>query len=427
MTPSRVAYGFLVHALVLLILYALVNLIAAITFLPGDHTQNLLSLNRVSSGASALMQLSITAGLLGSGISALTTLSIAGKSALSGSRGGSLRLALRLFTLLSFLTVAAATLDRFPSPFLAILRAGIIFLVIAALLPGVSPRSAIPAAWLTGMTMASLVPLISLAPLSDPIANLALRILADGAALYLGDLLAALAIAYWLMRRFSNVSALWAGMSLYTVAGLLALAGALVTLPALYPLGWDASFLGDLSAFAVPLLALIIASHSYRALSDRNSTNTLAAHWTALFVLLLLLGVGILGGLQAAPGVRLYAAGTQLSALPAALARLAVVVVILGASNQISAELRGENRRVTGLAPFWLVTFGVLGGALALAGAGLVQVYLERVLSVGYLETQALIAPLYGAAVVAAALLALGIVVYAAAFFIRRPNFGHNP
>ncbi|MFN8450870.1 MAG: hypothetical protein U0521_20385 [Anaerolineae bacterium] len=32
-------------------------------------------------------------------------------------------------------------------------------------------------------------------------------------------MLAAVALAFWLMHRFSDVTPLWAGMSLYTVAG----------------------------------------------------------------------------------------------------------------------------------------------------------------------------------------------------------------
>jgi nitric oxide reductase subunit B len=228
--------------------------------------------------------------------------------------------------------------------------------------------------------------------------------------------LAAVALVFWLMHRFSSITPVWADMSLYTVAGLLALAGALVTLTTLSP---DSPLLGGASAIVIALLYLIFASHSYRALSDRNATNTLAAHWTALGVLLLLLG-GVLGGLQAP--VRLWTAGTRLSDLQPTLALLAVVAIILGVVNQAAAEMRGDNRRVTGLAPFWLVAFGVIGGGLALAGAGLVQVYLERILSIGYLDTQALLEPLHALWVGGQGLFALGVGWYTLVFWLRRPR-----
>ncbi|MFN8562468.1 MAG: hypothetical protein U0703_12815 [Anaerolineae bacterium] len=185
-------------------------------------------------------------------------------------------------------------------------------------------------------------------------------------------------------------------------------------------LGFAPGWLGGLSAVVVPLIYLIFASHCYLAFASRNATNTLAAHWTALGVLLLLLGVGVLGGLQAP--LRQWTAGTRLSDLQPTLALLAVAAISLAVINQASAEMRGHNRRVTGLVPFWLVAFGMIGGGLALAGAGLVQVYLERILSIGYVDAQALIAPLYALWVGGLALLALGVGVYALVFWLRRPR-----
>jgi nitric oxide reductase large subunit len=180
-------------------------------------------------------------------------------------------------------------------------------------------------------------------------------------------------------------------MGVYTVGGMLALAGALISLPPLYPLGASGA-LGAVAVYFAPLACLIFAAHSYRGLSDRNPTLTLAAHWYGLAVLLILLGVGVLGGLQAAPGISQWTLGTRLTDLQITLTSFAVVAVVLGVINQATAEIRGRNSRVTGLAPFWLVAFGVVGGGLALGGAGLVQVYLERISGSGYLETHLLYA-----------------------------------
>jgi hypothetical protein len=76
---------------------------------------------------------------------------------------------------------------------------------------------------------------------------------------------------------------------------------------------------------------------------------------------------------------------------------------------------------VTGLMPFWLVAFGIIGGGLALGGAGLVQVYMERISGVGYLDTQTMLTPLYALWVIGLLAMALGIGIYALGFWARRP------
>lgn len=413
MTVARAVYRFFVLSLALLILYALVSLIVGLKFLPGDLTQTSLPFNQVGAFAAALLDLAVLGGLLGGGIYAI-------RSPAQPAENRLLRVAVLLWLLLSLVTIAAGVLNLLVAlaPLVAIVKIAVIVLVVVAIAPDF--RAPIPLIWTVGMVVIAACAALSLFPTDDYLLASALGVLASGATVYVGYLLAAVALAFWLMHRFSDVTPLWAGMSLYTVAGLLALAGALVTVSGLETLSFTSGWLGWLNAVVVPLCYLIFASHTYRAFASRNATDTLAANWTALGVLLLLLGVGVLGGLQAP--LRGWAAGTRLSDLQPTLALLAVASIILGVINQAAAELRGHNRRVTGLAPFWLVAFGIIGGGLALAGAGLVQVYLERLLSVGYLETQALIAPLYALWIGGLALLALGVIVYALVFWLRRPR-----
>jgi nitric oxide reductase subunit B len=120
-------------------------------------------------------------------------------------------------------------------------------------------------------------------------------------------------------------------------------------------------------------------------------------------------------------GIRDFTTGTRLSDLQTTLMQFAVVALLLGVFNQAAAELRGQNRRITGLMPFWLVAFGVVGGGAGLAAAGVAQVYLERLLSVGYLETQTLLIPLYTLWFIGLILLAFGVLIYALGFWARRP------
>lgn len=403
---QRAASRMFACTLVLLVAYALISLVAALKFLPGDLTQTSLPYDQVGAFAAALLDLAALGGLLGGGIYAA-----------GSDRQRTLDAAVRLWTLLVVFTIGAGVLNLLVSlaVIVAALKIGVIGLVIASLKP--DSRAPIPQVWAAGMVVSAAATAVGLIPSSDYFTASALHTIASGTVIYIGYVLAAVALAFWLMHRFSNVTPLWAGMSLYTVAGLLALAGALITLNAVIP---ESAVLGTVTAIAAPLLFLLFASHSYRALSDRNPTNTLAAHWTAFGILLLLLGVGVLGGLQAP--VRLWTAGTRLSDLQPMLALLAVVAISLGVINQSAAEMRGENRRVTGLAPFWLVAFGVIGGGLALAGAGLVQVYLERLLSIGYLDVQALLEPLHALWVGGLALVVLGVGWYAVVFWLRRPR-----
>ena len=418
MSLNRVALRFFLHTLVLLILYALVSLIAALKFLPGDLTQTSLPFNQVSAFAAALLDLAVLGGLLGGGIYAAVQSGVPPDASQRSGSSRSLNAAVWIYGLLSILTVVAgllALLIALAVP-LALLKIAVILLVLAELAPALRPASAVLVVWAIGLLLSAVCTLLGLFSPDDFVLASILHALASGVNTHVAHLLAAVALAFWLMPRFSHVTPALADASLWTVAGLLALAGALV---AVTNLGLDLGMLRPLAAVVVPLLYLIFAAHSYRAFAARNTTATLAAHWTALGILLLL-GGGLLASPQIA--ARAWVAGTRLSDLRAALALLALVAILLGVINQAGAEMRRENRRVTGLAPFWVVTFGTLGGGLALAGAGLVQVYLERVLSVGYLDTQALLAPLYGLWVGGQGLSALGVVIYALVFWLRRPR-----
>jgi nitric oxide reductase subunit B len=232
----------------------------------------------------------------------------------------------------------------------------------------------------------------------------------------------AAAVGFRLMRRFSNVTEEWADTGVYSVAGMVTLAGALVSLTPLVALGETTPVLGNIAAFAVPVLYAIFAAHAYRALADRSHSRTLSAHWFALALALFLLGMGLLGALQAAPSVGVWTLGTRLTDLQITLTALAPAAMSLGAANQAAAELRGQNRRVTGLTPFWLVSFGLIGGALALGAAGVAQALTERRLGLGYLDVQALVEPLYALWVVGLLLVALGAAIYALTFWLRRPE-----
>ncbi|GAB1421276.1 hypothetical protein MASR2M15_14310 [Anaerolineales bacterium] len=113
--------------------------------------------------------------------------------------------------------------------------------------------------------------------------------------------------------------------------------------------------------------------------------------------------------------------GTQLIYAHEWMLQFAFVALLLGTGNQISAELRKNNSRVTGLLPFWMVSFGLLGGGLAMLIAGITQTYLERILNIGYLQSQTYLIPLYQFWILSLLSLTLGLVIYAWGFHSRRP------
>jgi hypothetical protein len=140
-----------------------------------------------------------------------------------------------------------------------------------------------------------------------------LRTLAVGLQMNVGYPLAAAALGYWLIRRFSSVPRIWTDMGIYTVGGLLR-PGVLVTLRVVSRRE-AGIFIRQYRHFCRPRSVLFSLPHSC-ALSERTHTHSLAAHWYALSLLLLLAGVGFWAGCSWAD-VGQWTAGTRLTDLQA--------------------------------------------------------------------------------------------------------------
>jgi nitric oxide reductase subunit B len=404
----------------------LVSLVGAVKFLGDDPLAMTLPYHQVNSFANVLLHLGILSGLLGGGIY------IAASSQADNrvEAEGWLFNLYRLWSFLAILGVLAGLLGllegRSGLELPPILDFGVgIVVVLTVVLVLIRARgiSSIVSVWAVGLALFVAGIVVGLIPPTDFMQDRLLRALAVGLELYIAFPVAAVALAFWLMHRISNITPVWAEMGVNVVAGFVALAGALLTLPTFYSLVESEGIraLGSIGVVVLPVVYLIFASHSYRALSDRNTNATLGAQWLTLGILLFLIAGGLLGGVGALSSIRDFTTGTRLSDLQATLMQFAVVALLLGVFNQAVAEIRGQNRRITGLMPYWLVAFGVVGGGAALAAAGVAQVYLERLLSVGYLETQTLLIPLYTLWIIGLILLAFGVLVYALGFWARRP------
>jgi nitric oxide reductase subunit B len=88
---------------------------------------------------------------------------------------------------------------------------------------------------------------------------------------------------------------------------------------------------------------------------------------------------------------------------------LAVISYALPALTRNSDESRQTS---FGLWAFWLMVAGMFGMTMAFAGAGITQTYLERILGLGYLETQQKVQVHYLMVLATATVFAAGAIAY---------------
>lgn len=223
---------------------------------------------------------------------------------------------------------------------------------------------------------------------------------------YMGYGLASLALIYWLLRRFSTVSEAWYELSLRITPLLMALA--------MLPLIFDGGVI--IAPVTTPILILIIAGHARHGLEERRANPTLTVPWVALTVSLWI-GVGLVAGIAAYPPLRPDVTGTLIESVSANWIRFATLSALFAMGNQITADLHGEERRITGWSAYWLIAFGTIIGGVILLCAGVVEVYLNY-LDTPSSEIRHLLQPLMALCRWA---IAGGALIYALQFFMRRP------
>jgi nitric oxide reductase subunit B len=221
---------------------------------------------------------------------------------------------------------------------------------------------------------------------------------------------------------------------LYVIVGLTFISGILGTAHHYYWIGvpryWLA-FGGFFSALE-PLSFFAMAMYAYYAMrrSGLAHPNTMALHWTVGSAVFSALGAGILGLAHTWPAVNKWTHGTLITPMHGHMAFFgAYVMIVLGMITYALPGLTGgeESREsAAGSWAFWLQVAGMFGMTMAFAAAGLTQTYLERILGIGYLDTQLKLQVHFLMLVATGTLYVLGVALFLWDFFFLagRPSAG---
>jgi nitric oxide reductase subunit B len=216
---------------------------------------------------------------------------------------------------------------------------------------------------------------------------------------------------------------------LYVIVGLTFMAGILGTAHHYYWVGVPSYWLpiGGVFSALEPLALLGMAMYAYYAMRrvGFGHPNRLAMHWTVGSAVFTAFGAGLLGLAHTWPQVNKWTHGTMITPMHGHPAFFGAYVMInLGIIRYAMPSFTGRDEAEeskAGLWAFWLMVAGMFGMTMAFAAAGIVQTYLERILGLGFLETQRKIQVHLLMLVGTGLLFALGTALYLYDFFRYAP------
>lgn len=183
---------------------------------------------------------------------------------------------------------------------------------------------------------------------------------------------------------------------LYVIVGLTFLAGILGTAHHYYWVGTPQYWLpiGGIFSALEPFAFLAMAAYAYYATrrSGYAHPNRLAMHWTIGSAIFSAIGAGVLGLAHTWPSVNQWTHGTHVTSMHGHMAFFgAYVMIVMAMMYYALPHFRGWDpgeSDTVGMWGFWLQVAGMFGMTMAFGAAGIAQTYLERIMGVGYLETQ---------------------------------------
>jgi len=241
------------------------------------------------------------------------------------------------------------------------------------------------------------------------------------------------ALLAYLLIRLSGIDREVMEKWLYVIVGLTFISGLLGTAHHYYFVGVPSYWLplGGFFSALEPLVFVAMSAYAYQAIrrSGLSHPNALALHWTLGSAIFSALGAGLLGLAHTWPSVNRWTHGTLITPMHGHSAFFgAYVMIVLAVITYAMPALMGhtESHRETktGLWAFWLQVGGMFGMTMAFAAAGIGQVYLERVLGLGYLETQAKIQVHFLMLVATGTLFTAGVALFLWDFFVLAPRQG---
>src|SRR5690606_15238380 len=214
---------------------------------------------------------------------------------------------------------------------------------------------------------------------------------------------------------------------LYVIVGLVFIAGILGTAHHYYWVGVPSYWLpiGGFFSALEPLALVGMAAYAYYALrrAGLSHPNKLALHWTIGSAVFALFGAGLLGLAHTWPSVNRWTHGTLITAMHGhsafygAYAMIVLAMITYALPSLTRARIPGES--YVGYAAFWLQIAGMFGMTLSFATAGVAQVYLERIVGLGYLDTQLKTQVHFLMLILPASVFAIGVGLFIYDFFRR--------
>jgi nitric oxide reductase subunit B len=139
-----------------------------------------------------------------------------------------------------------------------------------------------------------------------------------------------------------------------------------------------------------------------------------------------LFGAGLLGLAHTWPSVNRWTHGTLITAMHGhsafygAYAMIVLAMITYALPSLTRSRIPGES--YVGYAAFWLQIAGMFGMTMSFATAGVAQVYLERIVGLGYLDTQLKIQVHFLMLILTASIFAIGVGLFIYDFFRRVPR-----
>ena len=217
---------------------------------------------------------------------------------------------------------------------------------------------------------------------------------------------------------------------LYVIVGLVFMAGILGTAHHYYWTGVPAYWLPIGGFFSVlePVALVGMAVYAYSAMRRAGAAhpNGLAIHWTIGSAVFTMFGAGLLGLAHTWPAVNKWTHGTLITAMHGHAAFFGayamIVMAMINYTLPYLTERRSEQGSTVGYWAFWLQIAGMFGMTLSFATAGIGQVYLERIMGLGYLDAQLQIQVHFLMLVATGSVFTVGVLLFIWDFFSTPPK-----